>query len=95
MDLHPKHFWNLRPVDYARKVRGYYIREERRWLHTREILASLHNAFAEEGKAKSGADLVPLEYFDKQLKPPTPKKPVKTIYTAEEVQEIKRRFGMK
>jgi hypothetical protein len=92
--MDPWVFWEYRPVDYARKVRGYYIREERRWLHTREILASLHNAFAAEGKAKSAAELVPLEYFDKQLKPTQPAKPRKTTYSPEEVEQLKRRFGM-
>lgn len=94
MGLLPKDFWELRPVDYARMQRGYYIREDRKFLHTRKILASIHNAFAEAGKGKSEQEIMPLPYFDKHLKLDKPAKPKKTTYTGEEVEALKRRFGM-
>lgn len=90
MGLLPRDFWELRPVDYARMIRGYYIREERKWLHTRKILASLHNAFAEAGNALTEQQILPLPYFDNLGK--TAAKPRKKTWTKEELDEIARRL---
>jgi hypothetical protein len=88
LGLRPDLFWEMTWREYATACRGYYKRQDMKWLHTRELMALLYNPHVEKKDRMRPAEMVPLS-FDPKIKGPK----VRT-FTAEEIYEINRRSGM-
>jgi hypothetical protein len=50
----PRDFWDMRPVDFQSKVRGFYRRQEYQSRQTREIIAAILNVNRDPKKNPQG-----------------------------------------
>jgi hypothetical protein len=72
---------------------GYFMKEERQWLHTRQVIAYIVNFSPNKKKGKmiKPSEIMPLN-LDKVKK--KKKAPRKLYYTLEELQTLQKKFGI-
>lgn len=68
MGIYPEPFWSLYWWEYDLMVDAYFLNDDEKWRHTREIMAKIHNTnITKLSQARTGVQILPLS-SDKPVK---------------------------